>query len=352
MVTILGAGRMGSVIAHAMDSLDHDLLIVDKIGGVPESIKEVGLSKEYKSCANLKAEIGNIASNSDLVISALPYHQNEHIAKSCIDLGVPYCDLGGRLDVSQNINDHADKVGFPWVLTDLGLAPGLVNILAEWGYHELGGADSIKMMVGGLPAISYCNPLSYSVTWSIDGLINEYRDDCEILKDGKIKIVKGMTEVEPIRTKSHSNLEAFCTSGGAAHTIRTMHERGVSDCVYKTLRYPGHRDIVKFLIRDCELSDECLEEIFLKGCHNLGKDIVIVSCSVSKGDMEWKKEFVIKCDQFSAMQKGTAFSLAAAADTMIYDESSNIARSNMHRTYKDVNFTQFKDNMNKMGIDI
>jgi len=364
---VLGAGRMGSVIAYAMDKLGHDVTTVDKLAGIPDGIKKIGLENTYKSCANLKADINGISSGMDVVISALPYHQNEDIAKSCIDSQIPYCDLGGRLDVSKNINDYADESDFPWVFTDLGLAPGLVNILAEWGYHELGGADSIKMMVGGLPALVHVNPLRYSVTWSIDGLINEYRDDCEILQDGKIKVVKGMTGLEPIRTRAHEprnlpaawlhypprSLEAFYTSGGAAHTIRTMHERGVSNCAYKTLRYPGHRDIVQFLIRDCELSDDCLTEIFSKGCCDLGKDIVIVICSVSKGDLEWKKEFVIKSHEFSAMQKATAFSLAAVAST-VANGLSNPTRfvSGSHMMYKDVDFSQFNDNMNKLGVTI
>ena len=370
---IVGTGRMGSAIAYAMHNLGHSLSLVDQTENSFDYFKSLmgplELDKsnvKYHAVMNIKADILGICRNADVVISALPYHQTQIVADICIENDIPYCDLGGRVDVSENINYKAAErclsmKGKCPVFTDLGLAPGLVNILAEWGYHELGGADSIKMMVGGLPALSHVNPLSYSVTWSVDGLINEYRDDCEILKDGKIKIVKGMTEVELISTKAHEtqNLEAFCTSGGAAHTIRTMHERGVSDCVYKTLRYPGHRDLVKFLIRDCELSDACLGEIFLRGCHNLGRDIVIVICSVSKGDLEWKKEFVIKSDSpgisdrktvvpISAMQKGTAFPIASVASLIATKQMPMLGPAE----YSEIPFELFNNNMEKLGIKL
>ena len=99
----------------------------------------------------------------------------------CVDNEVRYCDLGGRVDVSESINEWAGKKATRPVFTDLGLAPGWVNILAEQGYKELNGpADDthIEMMVGGLPDYleSSNNPLCYAVTWSVDGLINELKD--------------------------------------------------------------------------------------------------------------------------------------------------------------------------------
>ena len=92
------------------------------------------------------------------------------------------------------------------------------------------------MMVGGLPEYhqSTKNPLRYAVTWSVDGLINEYRDDCLILEDGEIKTVKGMDGVEQIEGNNFGRMEAFYTSGGASHSIHSMKERGVKNCYYKS----------------------------------------------------------------------------------------------------------------------
>ena len=101
----------------------------------------------------------------DIVISSLPYHQTEMIGYWCVDNGMRYCDLGGRVDVSRNINKHALGAATKPVFTDLGLAPGWVNILAEEGCRQLHRqATTVKMMVGGLPDSKVNHPLDYVVT--------------------------------------------------------------------------------------------------------------------------------------------------------------------------------------------
>jgi saccharopine dehydrogenase-like NADP-dependent oxidoreductase len=129
---------------------------------------------------------------------------------------IRYCDLGGRVDVSESINNLAKEKATRPVFTDLGLAPGWVNILAEQGYKELYGDKDdvhVEMMVGGLPDYlqSANNPLRYGVTWSVDGLINEYRDDCIVLESGQIKTVKGMEGLQSVETEALGSLEAFNT---------------------------------------------------------------------------------------------------------------------------------------------
>jgi len=350
---VFGAGRMGVAVAYAMDKFGHRVYMYDTNQEaldlarreVPDVITKLGSENTIENDGY------KIIAGSDIVISCLPYHQTEALARKCIKSNIRYCDLGGRIDVSKSINDfaeeyrgHHDKP----IFTDLGLAPGLVNILAEWGYNELGGADNIRMMVGGLPVSRRKNPLKYMVTWSVDGLINEYRDDCEILEGGEIKIVKGMDGLEIIDSRYLGEMEAFYTSGGASHTIHTMHERGVGSCSYKTLRHAGHCEIVRFLIRDCELSDACLKEIFEKGCCEYNNDdLVVVRVEVEFGSQCWKKEIIVYADaKFSAMQKATAFSLASVANIMS-DRKMDIGSS---LAYKDIPFELFKSNLEKLGI--
>jgi len=351
-VVIFGVGQMGTAIAHAMNTFEHELTLVDSSQTAFASATSL-INRRIRTelTSDLEADAPSIIEGHDLVISALPYHKTEVVAKAAIELSVPYCDLGGRIDVSANINRFAADSSFPFVLTDLGLAPGLVNILAEWGYDVLGGADEIKMMVGGLPEQVTSNPLKYMVTWSIDGLINEYRDACEVLSDGYIELVPGMEGLEEVNLDKHdSEFEAFYTSGGAAHTIKTMQKRGVKNCSYKTLRYKGHRDIIRFLIRECELPDECLKRIFTHGCSpfsSLIEDIVIVKCRVRKGDTYWDKESVIPAGMFSAMQRATAYSLSAVADLMARGEVSPKGNS---LCYADIPFKKFADNLTSLGI--
>jgi|TARA_R110000751_G_scaffold302739_2_gene416950 lysine 6-dehydrogenase len=357
---ILGVGRMGKTIVYAMGKLGHEVAGADSFEAAAE-----GLDKEVTFYSGNDCSINAIRDfEPDVVISSLPYHQLEEPAKYCIDNGVRYCDLGGRVDISASINEYAKEKATKPIMTDLGLAPGLVNILAEWGCSKVhSNIDEIKMMVGGLPAIKTNPPLNYAVTWSVDGLINEYKDDCEVLIDGKIETVKGMDGREKVSFElmGDEKLEAFYTSGGASHTIKTMQERGVKDCSYKTIRYDGHRDVIRFLIRNAELSKSCLETIFHNGCEDSTGDIVLVKAQVRAGEILWNKEIIIGYDsEFSAMQKATAFSISSVASIIGNGKLEGDKEQSGDRweqysktlSYADVPFDEFNKNLKELGIEV
>tara|TARA_Y100001938_G_C8065916_1_gene420175 strand:+ start:30 stop:1181 length:1152 start_codon:yes stop_codon:yes gene_type:complete len=379
---VLGVGRMGTAIAYAMDKFGFHVIGMDTnptaADNIPKKINyKQTQDKEGNNvvgpprneffvvrnaediCRGLEAQ-----AKPDIVISSLPYHQTEIVGKWCIDKGVRYCDLGGRVDVSENINSYAkDKATKP-IFTDLGLAPGWVNILAEQGCKEIHTeVDSVKMMVGGLPAIKTNPPLNYAVTWSIDGLINEYRDDCKVLKDGEIETVSGMSGLEKVNFDmlEGEELEAFYTSGGASHSISTMKKRGVKNCSYKTIRYSGHRDAVKFLINRANLSEDCLNQVFKEGCGTSTGDVVLIKAEVKGKNLTWSKEIVVGYDaNFSAMQKATAFSISSIAALMaqgIFDDRKIQNRGGDIKlpvvlNYSDVPFDKFNNNLKELGIQI
>ena len=376
---VLGVGRMGTAIAYAMDKFGFHVVGMDTNPDAAENIPKkvnykqtqdeegnntVGaprneffiVSNSEDICKGLEAQV-----KPDIVISSLPYYQTETVAKYCIDNGIRYCDLGGRVDVSENINKYAKEKATKPIFTDLGLAPGWVNILAEQGYSELHHTvENVKMMVGGIPAIKINPPLNYACTWSIDGLINEYKDDCKVLIDGFVDEKKGMDGLEEVKFDLLENeeLEAFYTSGGASHSIPSMKERGVNNCCYKTIRYKGHRDMVSLLIRNSKLSKECLEDIF-KSCENKTGDVVLLKVEVSGGHVTWKKEIIVGYDmQFSAMQKSTAFSISSVAKLMaegFFDDRKVQNRGGDVKlpivlNYSDVPFDKFNKNMSDLGI--
>ena len=365
---IFGIGKMGTAIAFAMRELGHYVVGVDSISAGKNKLKEV-LGDDnfvFYSTTNLDYDLGGILEfeKPDVVISSLPYHQTLTLAKYCIINKLRYCDLGGSVGVSEKINSFAEERAAKPIMTDLGLAPGWVNIVAEWGCREVHGTpEKIKMMVGGLPVSEQTPPLNYATTWSIDGLINEYRDDCEILQGGKAVKVKGMEGYEKVYCdRMGKKLEAFYTSGGASHTIRDMESRGVKECSYKTLRYIGHRNAVRFLIRDCELSEDCLIQIFKKGCEDAGRgDVVVMKAKVEKGDLKWEKEIVVCCNEkFSAMQRATAFPISAVASLMA--EGKLEGNKDQHRdyhtqyphvlTYKDILTEEFNKKINILGLEV
>tara|TARA_Y100000310_G_scaffold55308_1_gene50723 strand:+ start:6681 stop:7793 length:1113 start_codon:yes stop_codon:yes gene_type:complete len=365
---ILGIGKMGTAISWAMKELGFYVVGADsnEIAGAYFRDHINGPDGAFyvtnQNNADRSMERVMTFEKPDIVISSLPYHQTEEIAYWCIHNGFRYCDLGGRVDVSSAINEEAKEHAKVPVFTDLGLAPGWVNILAEEGCRKLyGAAESVKMMVGGLPDYleSANNPLRYAVTWSVDGLINEYRDDCLILEDGEIKTVRGMDGVEQIEGEKFGQMEAFYTSGGASHSIHDMQRRAVKNCSYKTIRYKGHGDMVRFLIRDCGLDDETLNKIFLEGCGKANKDEVLIVAEVSGGDKTWRQEKIIKSDkQFSAMQKATAFAISSVAAIMAQGKLEG--NKEQHRdywkqyspvlSYEDIPFDEFEKNLKVLGI--
>jgi len=363
---VLGVGRMGEAICYAMRKLGFMVIGVDSNPSAGDNFRKhvdgpngaFYLTDKKKSWRRpLKFE------QPDIVISSLPYHQTQKVAMWCIYNNIRYCDLGGRVDVSQKINEYAKEKASKPVMTDLGLAPGWVNIMAEWGYSRIHGeVEDVKMMVGGIPTQKTNHPLDYVVTWSVDGLINEYKDDCKILKDGKIETVEGMDGVEHLNCGELGLLEAFYTSGGASHTIDDMQKRGVKNCSYKTLRYQGHRDIVKFLMDN--LTESCFREVFERGCQNVTNclDMVLLKAMVKSKDLTWEKDISIIGDEdgFSAMQKATAFPASSVAK--IIAEGKLEGNKEEHRgywtkypaslSYSDIPFDEFNNNLKLLGITI
>jgi saccharopine dehydrogenase-like NADP-dependent oxidoreductase len=361
-VAVAGIGRMGQAICYAMCKLGHQVVGLDSNPEAGQVFRKYISASDgvFYGCG--ERDYKDILTNfeaPEVLISSLPYHQNLPLAEFCVDRGIRYCDLGGRVDVSKQINQYAEEHATRPVMTDLGLAPGWVNILAEWGYKEIQGVpERVEMMVGGLPSKPVNHPLDYVVTWSVDGLINEYRDRCEILEGGKIITVDGMDGHEAVKLKCmRQEMEAFYTSGGASHTIHDMKSRGVKDCHYKTIRYKGHCDAVKFLIRKCKLSDDCLFQIFSEGCRQSDEDqdIVIIKTELKKGALRWKKEILVESDgDFSAMQRATAFPIAAVASLMgegiIADEIRNNDSTSCVLSYKDIPFDAFNSRLEKLGL--
>ena len=156
-------------------------------------------------------------------------------------------------------------------------------------------------------------------------------------------------------------MEACYTSGGASHSIYDMQRRAVKNCSYKTMRYRGHGDMVRFLIRDCNLDDDTLNKIFLEGCGKANKDEVFIVAEVSGADKTWRQEKVIKSDeQFSAMQKATAFPISSVAALMA--EGVFDGRKDQHRdyytyysknlSYSDIPFDKFSEKLSLLGFDI
>ena len=171
-VVVFGVGRMGTAISYAMNKLGYYVIGVDNNQHAADNFRKYipkGEEGIFYLCDERDYDELLVKFNKpEVVISSLPYHQTQSLAEFCIDACIRYCDLGGRVDVSENINNYAKENATKPVMTDLGLAPGWVNILAEEGYSAIHRqVDTVEMMVGGLPACFDANPpFNYACTWS------------------------------------------------------------------------------------------------------------------------------------------------------------------------------------------
>lgn len=209
----------------------------------------------------------------DAVMSAIPYYLNYELAKLAVEAGVHFCDLGGNTEIvfKQKTLDEEAKRKNITVVPDCGLAPGMVNILAEYGIKQLDKVSAVRIFVGGLPQHPE-PPLNYMLVYSLEGALDYYTTLSWVLRDGKRTQVQALSEREPVKfEKPLGELEAFHTAGGLS-TMAFRYEGKVPVMEYKTLRYPGHAALMED-IRSLGLLD--LEPVDVKGMKVVPRDAFI-----------------------------------------------------------------------------
>lgn len=256
---VIGSGMMGSAAAYDMARspqvksvtlADNDLRRAREVAA---RVNRIGGEKKVRAtaldAANEKAAT-KLMRGHDAVLSAVPYFLNLGLAKAAIEARCHFADLGGNNTVVRQelaLSKRAEKHGVS-IAPDCGLSPGMASILGGELVRRLGGrADALKLYVGGLPERPM-PPFHYQLVFSVEGLINEYVEPARILRKGKLTTIEALTEPEEFRLNGFSPLVAFHTSGGTS-TLPETFEGRVGECFEKTLRYPGHYDLL------CELKE-------------------------------------------------------------------------------------------------
>jgi lysine 6-dehydrogenase len=191
------------------------------------------------------ATVREVMTGCTATMSAFPYYFNLDMAVAAIDAGSHFCDLGGNTEIVQQqkeLADRAREVGVS-IIPDCGLAPGMVNILAEHGIRQLDVPRSVRIMVGGLPQNPE-PPLNYQVVYSLEGVLDYYTTLSWVLRDGKTVQVEALSERERVDFPGVGELEAFHTAGGLS-MMAQRYEGKLETMEYKTLRYPGHAAIME-----------------------------------------------------------------------------------------------------------
>lgn len=282
---VLGAGLQGSACAYDLlqnKRVERVILADVRLDHLPEFIaryrSDVRLELRQLDARDENA-VRALMNGVDACMNALPYYFNLDISRLAVEAGVHCCDLGGNTAIvfdQLKLHDAAAAQNVS-VVPDCGLAPGMVNILAEAGITQLDQTDSVKLFVGGLPQDPQ-PPLNYQIVYSLEGVLDYYTTPSWVVRDGEPKQVEALSEMETIRFDDPvGTLEAFHTAGGLS-TMAWRYKGKIKTMEYKTLRYPGHADIMR-AVRGLGLLD--LTPITVKGQTVVPRD-VFIACSEPK----------------------------------------------------------------------
>src|SRR5678815_3327570 len=203
-----------------------------------------------------------------------------------------------------------------------GLAPGFIAIVANHVAAGFDSLDTVRMRVGALPQYP-TNALNYNLTWSTDGLINEYCNPCEAIHEGKRIETLALEGLEQFSLDGVT-YEAFNTSGGLG-TLADSLEGKVRELDYKTVRYPGHAERMRLLINDLKLGErrDLLKDVLETAIPVTLQDVVLVFVTVTgrRGGRLTQESYASKIyarevngDVWSAIQRTTAAGIAAMVD--------------------------------------
>ncbi|MCW8197329.1 saccharopine dehydrogenase family protein [Verminephrobacter aporrectodeae subsp. tuberculatae] len=276
-ITILGAGHIGFAMALLLRQAgDYDILVADRDPACLARAAALGVATQQTSDAAgwLAAIQGRFA-----VLDALPFHCAVQVATLCVQAGVHYFDL--TEDVPSTRAIRALAAGARQVLMpQCGLAPGFIGIVGHDLARRFESLHSLRLRVGALPRYPQ-GALRYNLTWSTEGLINEYCKPCEAIVDGARSTVAALEGLERFALDG-VEYESFNTSGGLGTLTETLAGR-VRQLDYQSIRYPGHCAILKLLLDDLRLRErrDLLKDILEAAIPSTDQDVVVVFATAS-----------------------------------------------------------------------
>ncbi len=323
-VLLLGAGKIGRMIARfLMDSGDYDVLVGDVSDSALKRIAILTGAQTRPIDASDPAQLAAAMKGYNSVLSALSFYHNPIVARAALETGLNYFDLTEDVATSDAVAAIAQEAAEGQIfMPQCGLAPGFISIVANYLINWFERVETVKMRVGALPQFP-TGELKYNLTWSTDGLINEYCNPCEAIHSGR-KI-----DVLPLQGLEHFSVdgvryEAFNTSGGLGTLCDTLVGK-VRELNYKTVRYVGHCDQMKLLVDELRLGEhrEQFKEILERAVPVTFQDVVVTFCTVTG----WRKGLLVQKsdarkiyhqkigdEMWSAIQITTAAGICAVLD--------------------------------------
>jgi saccharopine dehydrogenase-like NADP-dependent oxidoreductase len=286
-VAVFGLGKVGELVADLLVRAQFSVVGYD--AAPRDDLRFASHAVDVSDTTAVRKALTDV----DAVVSCLPYHLNIAVAEAAYDTGTHYFDLTEDVPTTNRVVELSAKRPESAFVPQCGLAPGLIGIvgasLAE-GFEQI---RNIELKVGALPQ----NPtglLGYAFNWSAEGVVNEYLNDCEVLRSGRRQMVPAMTEKERVFIAG-IELEAALTSGGLGTMCQTYEGR-VSRLDYKTLRYPGHFRQMHFLFDELNLRErrEEVGRILVDAKPPVNDDIVYLHAAVegTKAGQPFRENYV------------------------------------------------------------
>jgi saccharopine dehydrogenase-like NADP-dependent oxidoreductase len=290
-VMVVGAGRIGASIAKLLHNsgdyeviiADHDAQALERVATtLPVRVLKLDVDQNVRRLTNELQSLAN--GRRAAVLSACSFDVNPFIALSALEAGVSYFDLTEDVESTRRVRELAAGAADGQVfMPQCGLAPGFIGVLGASMMNRFDRLDALRMRVGALPEYPH-NHLMYHLTWSTDGMINEYCKPCEVINRGQRHEVPALDGLERFAIDG-VEYEAFNTSGGLGTLCETL-EGKVNELNYKTVRYPGHHYLMDFLINGLRMGDTLetqreLGRIFDRAIPMTRQDVVLILCAAS-----------------------------------------------------------------------
>ena len=279
-IVVLGAGKIGSTVAGMLAATgDYRVTLTDKsqeqVDRLTPNAGVIPFPLDVEDAAALRA----LLKGKYAVLSAAPFHLTTKIADAARESGAHYLDLTEDVASTRHVTKLAAGASSAFI-PQCGLAPGFITIVAHDMARHFDRLHELKMRVGALPQFP-SNALNYNLTWSTDGVINEYCEPCEAIVAGELREVPPLEEREEFALDGVT-YEAFNTSGGLGSLCGTLKGK-VGHLNYKTIRYPGHAAIMKALLQDLRLRERrhILKDILENALPGTLQDVVIVFVTVT-----------------------------------------------------------------------
>jgi len=329
-IVVLGLGRIGGAICELLCRKKNY-----QISGADINVQAVDkYAKSFRTqlieTNNFDQSLKALLKGQDVVLSALTFNENKLVAESALAYGCSYFDLTEDVNCTKAIKVIAKKAKPGQVfMPQCGLAPGFIGILAYSFKKYFDKLDTLKLRVGALPEFP-SNQMMYNLTWSTEGLVNEYANPCEAIKNNKLSLIEPL-EGREVFSVSGVEYEAFNTSGGLANLCHSL-EGKVRELTYKTIRYPGHCELMRFLFRDLRLGEEgkrrnMLMEILESSVAITTQDFVLISVVATgvlgKTLQQRSRTFLLKHSlSQSAIQIATSCAAVATLDLILQDDKA------------------------------